>query len=735
MRVLTSETPVVNGNTPPVPQTAAAPEQAAPIKLSTVAGILWRRLWLIVLCMLLAPLVAILVVRNITPVYRGTSKIYVDKTGPVIISKQESELFRGTNFQRTQAEIIRSRPVLVKILNNPTVKKAVEGVTNPAAFLKENLEAKVGDDDLLYVSWDAKQPETASEVTNAIVESYVEFIAEQRRSTASEILRILQKEKEKQDGEFSERLKRLTDFRMSHGDIHIGAAQAVHPVLTQVAQYSDALSKASLELVEFRALYDAASALKEDTLSLQQFLQTRAGRDAGEMESAKVRRVRDQLDTFTIQLKDMQRQYKPEHGQVKWLQGRVDELQKELEKAEADYRAAVMSAFKQHVELCESRVNRLESLVTQQRTKAASINEGLAKLELLQAELNQSKQMVDLLNTRIRELNITDDAGAMNVIVLEPAVPMSRPYWPNMGKFVRFAFAFGLILGLVAALSLEVVDDRIRSAEAASDALRLPLLAVVPATYKTGNALARLVSTEPRSVFSEVFRTLRTAIFFGTLDHKRDTILLTSPMPGEGKSTTAANLAQSFAQVGRKTILVDCDFRRPRVHSEFELPDGKGISSVIAGEATLEEAIYTNVEQNLDLLPCGPIPPNPSELLNSSAFRDLLKQIHERYEHVIIDSPPLLAVADARILAAMVDVVLLVIRADKSRRRPARQAREQLDSVGANTLGLIINGAPRSTERYGYGYGYGAYNYYDTYGERTERASKEQVEAPVPAAK
>ena len=320
--------------------------------------------------------------------------------------------------------------------------------------------------------------------------------------------------------------------------------------------------------------------------------------------------------------------------------------------------------------------------------------------------------MLEILNSRIKDLNIGDEAGILNVIKLENAVPVAKPAWPDAAKILRMALALGLLLGVVGALALETVDDRIRSAESASQVTGLSVLSVVPSTYKSSQAaLGTLAHDEPRSQFAETFRTLRTGIFFGTLHGHRKTLLITSPLPGDGKSTLTANLAQVLAQVGKKTILLDCDFRRPRIHNQFNLPNDQGLSSIISGQESLEKSLHMGVQDHLDILTCGPIPPNPAELLNSQAMRDLLASLAESYDHIVIDSPPVLAVTDARIVAASADAAILVLRADQSRRKAARQAREQLDSVGANTLGLVINCAPRSTDRYGYGGGYGSYGY------------------------
>jgi polysaccharide biosynthesis transport protein len=703
----------------PAVRAGATAEPGTPIKLTALIGILWRRLWLIVLCTLVAGFAGWVYVRNVTPLYKSTARIFVDRAGPVIVQRSVDQdlLMQANNFRRTQAEIIKSVSVVSKLQDNAALKEAgaFAGQDNPVSFILKDLETKVGEDDLIYISFQATKPELAAQITNAVVDAYYDFVAEQRHSTTAEVLRILEKEKEKHDADFSSKLKKLTEFRMANGDIAVGDKSTTNPVLVQLAQYSDALSRARLELIDARAQLEAATSLKDNTDSLQQFLQGRRDQSGAEVESAKIRRLRDQIEETSKVLQETQLHFTADHPQVGIYQSRLTELNQSLTQAEADYRTAILLAMRQQVELSQARVDKLQLLVEDQHKLAENINTGMAQLELLQTEFAQSRNMVEILNARIKDLNIGEEAGVLNVKRLENASPTQKPAWPDAAKILRLAIAFGMLLGLVGALALETVDDRVRSAEAASQITGLSVLGVVPSTYKPDlNALATLVHEEPQSQFAEAFRTLRTGIFFGTSEGHRKIILTTSPLPGDGKSTVTANLAQILAQVGKKTVLLDCDFRRPRLHTLFGLANDNGLSSIISGQAELATALHRDVQANLDVLPSGPIPPNPAELLNSEALHELLSQLAADYDHIVIDSPPVLAVTDARIIAACADVTLMVLRADQTRKKAAQQAKEQLDSVGANTLGLVINCTPRSTERYGYGSGYATCGYYQT---------------------
>jgi capsular exopolysaccharide synthesis family protein len=223
---------------------------------------------------------------------------------------------------------------------------------------------------------------------------------------------------------------------------------------------------------------------------------------------------------------------------------------------------------------------------------------------------------------------------------------------------------------------------------------------------------------EPKSIVAEAYRTIRTAVFFGVPKDEAKTIHITSPSPGDGKSTIVSNLAIAMAQAGQKTLVVDADFRKPMQHQIFEIAkDEKGLADVVAGAASIEEAINPGPVEDLDVLSCGTEIPNPSEVLNSDAFAKLLNELSERYDRVLVDSPPVGPVADSQILSALCDITLLVLRAEVSTRRHSQHARDSLIGVGGHLLGAVVNGVRRKHGHYGYYSGYGYYHRAGYYGD------------------
>jgi capsular exopolysaccharide synthesis family protein len=241
----------------------------------------------------------------------------------------------------------------------------------------------------------------------------------------------------------------------------------------------------------------------------------------------------------------------------------------------------------------------------------------------------------------------------------------------------------------------------------------LQVLGLVPSMSMKGSPSdrGRQVHLQPQSEIAEAYRTLRTAVYFGTPSGRLKTILVTSPSPGDGKSTVASNLSIAMAQAGGRILLLDADCRRPMQQRIFALKSGAGLSTILTGTSTIESAIQPSGVPNLDILPCGPLPTNPAEVMNSLEFSQLLDELGSRYDQIVLDSPPVVPVTDSRILSACCDVTIVVLRAEKSNRRLGKYAVEALRNVGGSILGAVVNDVSRGRGGYGYYY-YSEYGYY-----------------------
>jgi succinoglycan biosynthesis transport protein ExoP len=297
----------------------------------------------------------------------------------------------------------------------------------------------------------------------------------------------------------------------------------------------------------------------------------------------------------------------------------------------------------------------------------------------------------------------------LNIYVLDAARP-SGPQWPDRNSYMTRGLLMGLLAGIGLSLLLERLNQRIRSVEELRAMIPLPLLGLVPEINGKVSLSVRgkWIDEHLFSPIAEAFRTLRTSIYFGLPKDQSKVILITSPLMGEGKSMVASNLGIAMAQSGHRTLIVDSDFRRPMQDQIFEVSKEIGLSTLVAARCKFEEAIVASGIAGLDILPIGPNPHNPTEILNSKAFAQIILSLRQQYDNVIIDSPPVLPVADARILTGLSDITLLILRVGVSSNKPALAAIAALSSVGGRVLGAVANAVDgRKRKGYEYGYGYG----------------------------
>jgi succinoglycan biosynthesis transport protein ExoP len=359
-------------------------------------------------------------------------------------------------------------------------------------------------------------------------------------------------------------------------------------------------------------------------------------------------------------------------------------------------------------------LHQISRLYDEQRQQTLALNEQLAQYMMLQSEYEQTKKDCESLDDRIKDLSVTEDVGALNISILEAAHPATVPSAPQKSKYMVLALVLGLMGGGGLTMLRERMDQKLHSVEEISTVLGIPVLGVVPSMSRREDVTerGRKVYLDSQSSWAEAYRTIRTAVFFGAPKSEAKTILVTSPAASDGKTTLVSNLAIAMAQAGQKTLILDADFRRPMQHNIFTINHKHiGLSSVLAGVTKLQDAIRPTGINGLELLTRGPEVSNPSEILNSTSFVKLLELLSSKYDRIIIDSPPVTPVTDAQIVAAICNVTLLVLRAEKSTRKLSRQARDGLLSVGARLLGIIVNDVPKQG-RYGYYSGYGNYDGY-----------------------
>jgi len=658
--------------------------------------LMWRYKWLIVSVMTASAVVAFIYLKKAMPSFTATSRVYVQQEGARIVNE-----FRGIieeqsiNFLHTQAEVIQSTAIIHKALEKPGIRElpTLRGSGNQIGRVKGGLSAKVGaKDDLIDISFDAPFAEDAAKIVNAVVEAYVDYNAQRRHSTAAEVLKILRQEKTLRDKELIDKLEALIEFRKEHGVLTM--ADDNMSIATQtLISLSTALTEAHLQKVDAVAAYTTAKTMIENPALVGE------GQHPGpifggiEHEALSAELLRAQTRVLALQ-----KTYTDEHPALQDARAQFDLLKKQY-----------MAIVQQRLDKATKKVADLEDMVNRQQDIAKNSGVLTATYALLEADVRRTERLCDILDNRIKEIKISEEGGSLNVTVLEVA-RLEEVVANNMKKIrvMIVALIIGAMLSVGVALAHDKLDQRMKSADEIAAVTGAPVLGVVPsvAGHLSRAAQGQVVHVDPMSHAAEAYRSIRTAIYFGLAEEKNNRLLVTSPIHGEGKTTVASNLAIAMAQTGQRTLLVDADFRKPTQQTIFQVKGEDGLSSVLSDRTALVDAIYHTTHKDLDVLPCGMIPPNPSEMLNSMAFLNVLDEVSQQYDRVIVDSPPIMPVADARILGAMCNSAILVVRAERSTRALTDKACAELRSVGTTIFGVVVNGVTRSRSQFGYFHDY-----------------------------
>ncbi|MGB5013775.1 MAG: polysaccharide biosynthesis tyrosine autokinase, partial [Pyrinomonadaceae bacterium] len=374
----------------------------------------------------------------------------------------------------------------------------------------------------------------------------------------------------------------------------------------------------------------------------------------------------------------------------------------------------------------------IRSAFNQQYNQAQGQNQGAVKLGLLKQTIDTNKGFLENLRKQVSGNDVASQGSDNNISVTEIAIPPDTAVSPRRLTTVIAALFLSTLFGMGLALFLEYLDDTIRSTEEIENYLQLPALAAIPNIDSLPKRKLALVGgteeeedrskselllyADSNSALAEAYRQLRTSILLSTAGHAPKSLLITSSLPSEGKTTTATNTAISLAQTGARVLIIDADMRRPRLHQVFNITNGEGLSTLLSSELS-EDLIPKVVKQDagskLFLLTSGPIPPNPAELIGSEQMSVLLRMLSKQFTHVVIDSPPIASFTDGVLIASMVDGVILVVHAGKSSRQVVRRSRQLLNDIGAKIFGVVLNNVNlRSSDN---SYYYQSYYHRDSY--------------------
>lgn len=556
----------------------------------------------------------------------------------------------------------------------------------------------VGNSRLVEVSYISKDRKFAAEAVNTLVDTYIEWILNRKLDATKQGRDFLRKQIEQAQSNLEESEEKLNTFAKNNDIVSLD--EKMNITYHTFSELNDALAKAETARLEKESLYKHVLDGNIDALTIV-------------MNDPYVQGLKAEHAKAYSEYSQMSATFKPGYPKLKELSARIAELQRKIDEAQT----SIASSIKSDYEASLKKEETLRESYQKQKTLASALNDKSIQYNILKREVESNETIYNTLLQRLKETEVSSAIKASNIQVVDYAQVPVIPFKPNVTLNMLFACIIGLGGGVFLAFALEFFDNTVKTSEEVRDKLKLPVLGGVFESSQSeslGAPVEKSFLLDPRSHIAESFRTIRTSLLLSTPGKPPRSILVTSCFPAEGKTTVSINLASSFAQAGSKVLLLEADLRRPRIGTVLG-NNGNGLSSYLTGNSSLSEVISQGEIPNLYVLPVGPIPINPAELLGSSRMRELIQTLTTEYDYIIVDGPPALGFVDSHIISSIVDGVAVVVRAGKTPKNSIRELIDRLWTLKANFLGVIVNGIELNQNSYYYK----SYNYY--YGEEEQK--------------
>lgn len=752
---------------------------ASRVNNTNLFQVIWQRKSLVVLGLVIGLVLGSLYYAKRPRVYQTQAQLLVVKKSPDVgLSQYANAATAGfmDDYMSTQTQILRSQPIAETASKSKKFKDLLEGggrlkafpdVTKPddlwphiaqgLTVTRENREttAPTGNS-VLVLSYRCNDTDDCKDILDAVIAAYQVFLDETYRDINDSAINRAIQERKDLEKRIEETEKARTEF-INTCPPHLvpiissgGAALQQREAVRLREEISTLETRLRLIKHQLQTIKDFYAKHHDNPREVVQYILRRGY----PLKVTGDEKTDEEVRKLKLLEMDLSAKWGPNHPDVKAMQNRIEYVKNiYTEKApDSPTKAAIepgtsdKETTEQFIEYLEDEVRIQTKLVEREKaaeeatlTEERNGHQTLLKYEQLKGEVDRARAMHNVITQKVEMMNLASgrERNGYNARVLYQPGP-GRQVAPNPYQTYTAASLIGLLLGVGLAYLAEVSDKSFRNPVEIRRRLGLPVIGHVPFLAADEKA-AQLVSAgsstldpmlithyQSNSIGAEAYRGVRTALYFSTEGANHQVIQVTSPNVSDGKSTLAANLAVSIAQSGKRTLLIDGDFRKPRVHKIFNVPAQVGMASVMVGQAELATAIQQSVIPNLSILPCGPRPVNPAELLTSPRFKEVIDELRKLFDIVIVDTPPVLVVTDPMNVAPRVDGVVLCIRVTKNGRPFAERACEILASHRANVLGVVVNGfgAQVGGNRYGYDnyqYGYGegyTYTYGYTYADK-----------------
>ena len=701
--------------------------------------VLVKRRWLIL--SVLAATVAFSLVSTLTttPMYRATATMQMQSEGSQIVQfaggQASGDSFGGMDFMQTQIALLKSRSLAERVAGKlnlgPNALDRLEeedwtsrllGLVRPkkaavrskptkqetldpakvaatrsalASVVQGGLNVTpVGDSQLVSISFDSPSPEFSSLVCNTVADEFIASHLERRFGSSTYAKEYLEGQLQTTKAKLEESERKLIEYARKEGLV-ITDEKGQTLAAQNLAQLNTALMAAREQRIRAQARM-SSGVVPPEMLS------------ASAMST-----LQQQRATLMGEYQQKLAIFKPDYPDMMQLKQQIDEVNRQIEAEMGRVRSTVKAEYT----AAAAQEAALSGQIASMRTQAFDAEGSNIEYSILKRDVDTNRQLYDSLLQRFKEIGAASDVRSENLTVIDRAMPGYR-FKPNLYQNLIRGLLLGALLGILCAFLLDFLDDTLKTPEDIEQKLRLAVLGIIPKLgpkQRIDDAIR-----DPKSGFSEAYRSVRATLQFATDHGVPKTLLITSASPGEGKSTTALVLARNFAQLGKRVLLIEADLRNPSLARQLGMKgDHVGLSNLLAGACTLSEATSETDEERLSVVLAGPLPPNPAELLSGSKLVSMLTVAVEYFDQIVIDGPPVLGLADAPILSNVADGTLLMVDAGRTKTSAAQAALKRLLSARARVVGALLSKYDSKSE--GYAYRYDTYYAHDQKLKLTKR--------------
>lgn len=545
---------------------------------------------------------------------------------------------------------------------------------------------------IVTISFMSENPVLAGLIANKAAEAYIDELLNMRMQTSGYAIEWMTRKADEEREQLAKSENMLQTYVRENDIVTIEDRVTIIP--QKLSELGSRLTKAEAERKELEALYERMKASTPEEAETMPIVTS----------SKALQSIQEEILRLEQKITELSEKYGKKHPVMKRVEG---ELKGMMGKKSYEI-SRIIKSVENEYELAKTNEEDLRWLLERTKTEAVNLKEKFIQYGILKREVDTNRHLYDALLAKIKEQRIMEKIQPVSVSIIDKAGIPEHPAKPRKKLNLLLALVLGLFGGAGLAFFIEYLDNTIKSPEETEEKLGVPVLGVIPILKNGKMPVEKVVCDEPSSSSAESYRGVRVSVMLSLADKPPKTILVTSMSAGEGKTTTASNLAVSFAHAGKKTLLIDSDLRRPRLHKVFGLDNSEGLSTYLSGNSVDTAFISKGPVAGLQIITSGPLAPTPSELLGSERMGQLIEKLTKEFDVVLLDSPPVTSATDTMILKRIMQQTIVVVRAGKTTYEMAGKGLKRLQDIDSKMPGIVINAADIEKDFYSY-YGYDGY--------------------------